>query len=599
MKLPRTIPVFSSTLVLLLTATTSLVFHKPANAQEDKNQIEPGVIVLPKNWQPPDIMSKERFVNIFAPLQSSKATLSPNGKHFAFSWRDEKEKTLSVLMMDVDNPIEIVSGATVLTDKLSVDRGRPAPAAVIWMGWHYNENLLVTTNRGTVTPNLQIVTGDLVLVSRNPENTRILTLPRDFQMPFMGYPQPIQPLGFSPLNRNYLLVQGGARAAGTTYRSRINVLTGKGEHVEATYKAMRYNHAHKRMEAIMTTEEEDMLYRQREAEPSSLDKLPGYKEAKAELDGLLGPGRIDMLEADTALNRFLIRNQDVISPGAYTVYDRTLKKAWNLVRRAEHLEPLETHSIERFNYSEADGHELSGIIIKPKMQRTARAPLVVVCPGGYGAKISLSYDPQMRALAEMGFAIALLNGCAANGKSTECEIQQERRQASDILKAIDYLAKDHAVSRKSVALFGTGNASYIAARTLQLYPGRFRCGVALTPRVLWEQWREEARWKVIPGKPELGGSEAKRLPTINEPLFVAGTYGQFTDYDELRRFMNANRKYIERMQVSDDYNKKLPQAQAKVFQRIEQFLTSQLYNYSVELGEMIKVEEQKPKNENK
>lgn len=237
---------------------------------------------------------------------------------------------------------------------------------------------------------------------------------------------------------------------------------------------------------------------------------------------------------------------------------------------------------------------------------------MLLCPDQPWQHRGAEYLPEFEALTRMGFAVAIYNGRGTWGTGV-----RERRKlqgdfaatlAADVVAVADHLAGKFEVSRRSVALVGQAMGGFIALRTLQLYPDRFRCAVTVDAW-LYHSPVYEAVIQGTPVKRSL--FDYKRLhptPVSQHPELITAPVLTIADYSQQTRFFhNTNfhaavkrsapdselvkvslQTSIARTMQGEDKARKL----SRQWARTESFLNYVLYNFSVKIGELEVLPEQ-------
>lgn len=337
---------------------------------------------------------------------------------------------------------------------------------------------------------------------------------------------------------------------------------------------------------------------------------PELHALQSRLEKLL-PGRsVELIDWDQTGDRVLFCTEGPADPGAFYLYDRVQNKLMEFVRRAPWIEANLTHTTMPFAYTRDDGARISGLITVPRQPRIKPTPMVVICPDAPWQRVRPDFQPELQALADMGFVVVQFNGRGAWG------LGQRQRQAitagydlvqvDDLVTTLAVLEKAFAVNPKRVALLGRGHGGFIALRALQEHPERFRCAIAFDPPIDLAGWLKTQRWSELDVEPQLTRAwlgDAARLKDeplarapekITKPVLLfsypgpAGAPRNHT-YASVRSFAGSVRRHRGNAEVADlhtDYLRGLPAARAEVFDRIEEFLNVHVYDYNVKLRDL-------------
>lgn len=323
------------------------------------------------------------------------------------------------------------------------------------------------------------------------------------------------------------------------------------------------------------------------------------------------PGRcVTILDWDQRGNRYVVSTEGVADPGAYYVYDRTTDKLSEFVRRAPWVEEKHIHTTLSFGFSTADGARITGLITFPRQPRLRPVPMIVVCPDLPWLRVRSEFQSEVQALAGMGFAVVQLNGRGAWGLGLKqrqtLTSGYDLVQVADIATTVESLGQAFKVNLKRVALFGRGHGGFIALRALQEHPDMFRCAVAIESPVNLADWLEEQRWTTGEAQPQLTRAwlgDAARLqaaPLVRAPerltkpilmLNYPGPKGgdRRTAFVKARGFASAVKSRggdVTFDALDTDYLRGLPAARAAVFDQVEQFLNTHIYDFKVRVPDL-------------
>ncbi|HEX2861214.1 MAG TPA: prolyl oligopeptidase family serine peptidase, partial [Lacunisphaera sp.] len=316
--------------------------------------------------------------------------------------------------------------------------------------------------------------------------------------------------------------------------------------------------------------------------------------------------------------RFLFSTEGPADPGAFYFYDRAQNKLMEFVRRAPWIDAQQTHATLPYSYVREDGIRISGLVTVPQQPRIKPIPMVVLCPDVPWQRVRPDFQAEVQALADMGFVVVQINGRGAWGLG-----RQQREaitggydlvQVDDIVTTITNLEKAFAVNLRRVALLGRGHGGFIALRALQEHPDKFRCAVALDAPIDLADWLAEQRWAEEDVRPQLtrawlgDADRLKAAPLARAPgkltkpallLSYPGPEGEprRSLYLAARSFAGKVRRQGGTAEFGDlhlDYMRGLPGARAEVFDRIEAFLNTHVYDYTVKMRDLQILPDKKP-----
>jgi dienelactone hydrolase len=331
------------------------------------------------------------------------------------------------------------------------------------------------------------------------------------------------------------------------------------------------------------------------------------------------PGRsVEISEWDEAGRRFLFRTEGPADAGAYYLFDREQAKVMEFVRRAPWIDTNQTFVTLPFAFARPDGTRLSGLVTVPQQPRLKPIPMVVLCPDVPWQRVNPDFQTEVQALADMGFAVVQYTGRGAWGfgrnHRQSITAGYDLVQVEDLVSIVTNLPQLFAVNTRRVALLGRGHGGFIALRALQEYPEKFRCAVALDAPVNLADWLAEQRWSEEDVRPLLTKAwlgDAPRLRAapltsapekITKPILLLsypGPEGQprRSGYAATNGFVSSVRRRGGLAELEDlptDYMRGLPGARAAVFDRIEEFLNVNVYDFQVKMPDIKIIKETKP-----
>ena len=397
---------------------------------------------------------RDVFLEIFQPLRTEVAALSPDGKRLAYSVREGD--SISILSLEVGAPERATSLVTVAIDDYATGYGQHDwgnhPARIEWLKWVSAERVMVQSNLKFLSMK-KAMFGTLYGFRFDGKEAGLVYSALDARGPvmaidFIGGPQP-------------KIVVAEPSRAGTDWKL-VDAISGESSRLtKSAYGEMRRS----------------LLERDaREARRMM---------SREEMATALLPARtLSWLEHHGESERFLVGWQDVADPGAFVVVDPALKKAWEFVRREAVSPGANRHRSQNFDLRDQQGKRYTGTLVLPLSPRVKKAPIVLFLPRQLGQQVRGVYQPEVQALAEMGFAVAVIDGLASSPNSAQVRLATPSERvlpeamdgrfgfrpngdlalgAVDIaaevahqLDALLVLAEHFPVSRTAVALYGAG-----------------------------------------------------------------------------------------------------------------------------------------------
>lgn len=325
------------------------------------------------------------------------------------------------------------------------------------------------------------------------------------------------------------------------------------------------------------------------------------------------PGRVvEILDWDQGRQRILLMIEGPADAGAFYVLDRPTNRLTQFARRAPWIDSEHAHATLPFGFATPDGTRLTGLITVPRAPKLKPVPLVVFSPGLPWQRVRSTFQTEVQALADMGFAVAQINarGAWGFGRTHRERITAgyDLAQVEDLVTTVQKLCETFTIDRNRVALVGIEHGGFIALRALQDHPKVFRCAVALNAPIEIDGWLKELFWAADDVQSALTRTwfgDAARLdarpllrgPVPTKPVLLLpypGIDGQprlrtYLDNRGFARRLKSAGTTFELQELTTDYMRGLPKARADAFGLMEAFLNEHIYSFSVKLGELHEV----------
>lgn len=541
-----------------------------------------------------------RFVNLFVPFTTETAALSPDGRRLAYTMR--KGENISIVALEVDAPKKATASVLAATDRRAVGYMEPEskqrPASVFWMKWAGPDRVVFQSNLRFLSTSGSLF-GAIYGFDYNGANARML---------------------FSARNAN-----GPVVAAGLAVGEKPGVVVrGSG--------GMRLVDSQTGSAKTLTRSEHDVL--RRELQLRAAQERARFSERHAELRRVFPGHQVTLFQHHGESERVLALIEGVTEPGFFAVYDHRAAKVWDFVRRAPSVEELGSHRIEEFAITAEDGERFSGCLVLPRETRISRAPVVLWMPERLGDAAPREYQPEIRAIAEMGFAVAVIDGAAAwtrrqpafddTGKTPGSHVWSGFERSTDSylmtrgvdqpaefsrqVRALQALAAKYPISRKAVALFGRGATARRVLEAIAESPGAVRCVVAIDPKLERPSPRGPFIFTAFDKSLErlkAPPCEAALIMTPRSEISSVGFAGGGLEAAEAALAAippdyfasHYAARALEKLGVDVSFSRLEPAFEASeateraaVFRQVERFLTTHLYRFSVQLGEVKEVE---------
>lgn len=342
---------------------------------------------------------------------------------------------------------------------------------------------------------------------------------------------------------------------------------------------------------------------------------PELAAIQADLDQAFPRQSVEIQQWSEDRSRVLARFSTDEDPGRYGMVNTRTGTIENLLNRAPWLQPEDISVSEGFGFDSPSGGRLTGYLTLPNVPKITPPPLIIYCQGGLWDRTRPGFNPEAQVLAGMGLVTMRLNyrGTAGFGRNHLTSIRDgiDTIPTEDLLAAIDWIASKYPIDRQHVVVMGEGFGGYVALRALQSHPEVFCAAISINAPTNINAWARQ--------RPEEGGNkeytqtdfysyvreyfvrtakrkaDSKADDAIGRPLLVVedSTSIDATPFSTLLGRLGIGMKgaKIERMSINGKFEGGSPATRAKIFTRIDEFLNSNLYDYTSKIGELKVLEE--------
>jgi dipeptidyl aminopeptidase/acylaminoacyl peptidase len=204
-----------------------------------------------------------------------------------------------------------------------------------------------------------------------------------------------------------------------------------------------------------------------------------YDKIDAELKGNV----IDIVDRDSAENKFIINTYTDRNPGSFYLYERNTNKLTELGDINPNLKPDELCPMQPVSYKASDCTLINGYLTLPLGDKKTNLPLVVMPHDGPFNNQSFwwRYDAEVQFLANRGYAVLQVNFRGSSGYGKEFhnagfkEVGGKIQQ--DITDGVNWLISNKTANPKKIAIMGGGFGGFSALYGLSFHPGLYNCAV--------------------------------------------------------------------------------------------------------------------------
>ncbi|MEC3879801.1 S9 family peptidase [Parapedobacter sp. 10938] len=175
---------------------------------------------------------------------------------------------------------------------------------------------------------------------------------------------------------------------------------------------------------------------------------------------------IDILDRDTARNRFIVQTFTDKDPGAIYYYDMAGNALAKLTDNSPALRDCLLAGMKPVTYQSRDGRQINGYLTLPPNTKGSKAPVIVYPHGGPSARSKWGFNPVVQFFANRGFAVFQINyrGSRGYGKAFWSAGFKEwgGKIQDDITDGVHWLIDEGIADPKRVGIYGAGFGGYAA-----------------------------------------------------------------------------------------------------------------------------------------
>jgi dipeptidyl aminopeptidase/acylaminoacyl peptidase len=272
---------------------------------------------------------------------------------------------------------------------------------------------------------------------------------------------------------------------------------------------------------------------------------------------------INIINRDSAENKFIVFTYTDRNPGTYYLYERSSNKLTKLGDKNSSIKPDELCAMQPISFKARDGLLINGYLTLPQGSKTTNLP-VVVLPHDvpWRSRDTWGYSDEVQFLANRGYAVFQLNyrGSTGYGKAFYRAgfKQAGGKMQDDITDGVNWLISKKIADPKKIAIYGAGFGGFSALYGISFHPGLYNCAVVQSGLINFFTYikdvppylkpRLQMTYEII-GNPE---TDAERLRAISPvfhtdkikvPLLIfQGARDESANISELNQFVRELKK---------------------------------------------------------
>jgi dipeptidyl aminopeptidase/acylaminoacyl peptidase len=195
----------------------------------------------------------------------------------------------------------------------------------------------------------------------------------------------------------------------------------------------------------------------------------------------LDQGDYQVIDRDDADNTWLVRFDKDNGPVSYWSYDRGTKEGTFLFYNRPVLKDYQLASMEPISFTSRDGLTIHGYITYPPGQGRKNLPLVLNVHGGPWYRDSWGYNPEAQWLANRGYVCLQVNfrGSTGYGKDFVNAANKEwgGKMQNDLVDGVNWAVEQGIADPKKLAIYGGSYGGYASLVGATFTPDLFCCAV--------------------------------------------------------------------------------------------------------------------------
>ncbi|MES2268838.1 MAG: prolyl oligopeptidase family serine peptidase [Bacteroidota bacterium] len=202
-----------------------------------------------------------------------------------------------------------------------------------------------------------------------------------------------------------------------------------------------------------------------------------YNNLSAKIKG----NQLDIVDRDSAENKFIISGSNDKNPGSYYLYERNANKLTKLADINPEIKSAELSDMQPISFKASDGMLINGYLTIPNGKEKKNLPVVVMPHDNIWGRNSWDYNAEVQFLANRGYAVFQVNfrGSAGYGKAfrTAGFKQVGGKIQQDITDGVKWLIANKIANPKKIAIFGGSFGGFSALYGVSFHPELYNCAV--------------------------------------------------------------------------------------------------------------------------
>ncbi|MFD0765481.1 prolyl oligopeptidase family serine peptidase [Mucilaginibacter lutimaris] len=403
----------------------------------------------------------------------------------------------------------------------------------------------------------------------------------------------VEPIAFTGDNDNFYALSNVNRDK--TALIEIDAKTGKDNKViyasdKADILDVGYSKIKRRIELVSWEEAKPQKY----FLDKSIEKI--YNNLSAKIKG----NQLDIVDRDSAENKFIISGSNDKNPGSYYLYERNADKLTKLADINPEIKSAELSDMQPVSFKASDGMLINGYLTIPNGKEKKNLPVVVMPHDNIWGRNSWDYNAEVQFLANRGYAVFQVNfrGSAGYGKAfrTAGFKQVGGKIQQDITDGVKWLIANKIANPKKIAIFGGSFGGFSALYGVSFHPELYNCAVVKYGLINFFTYLKDAppffkpflkmTYEMV-GNPETDAEQLRAISPvfhtdkIKSPLLIfQGAKDPRANISELNQFVRELKKrnvpVIYRLKENERAYFKSEHNRMEMYAEIESFLNTNM-----------------------
>lgn len=284
-----------------------------------------------------------------------------------------------------------------------------------------------------------------------------------------------------------------------------------------------------------------------------------YDKVSAQFKGNV----INIVDRDSAENKFIINTYTDKNPGVYYLYENNTGKLSRLGEVNSSIKPEQLCAMQPVSYRASDGMIINGYLTIPQGSKKTDLPVVIMPHDGpFNQSFWWTYNPEVQFLANRGYAVFQINfrGSTGYGKAFHSAGFKEvgGKIQQDITDGANWLIKNKTADPKRIAIFGAGFGGFSGLYGVSAHPQLYNCAVVQHSLINFFTYIKDAppfykaqvkmMYEMV-GNPEADASQLRAISPvfhtdkIRAPLLIfQGAKDDRANISELNQFVRELQK---------------------------------------------------------